>query len=73
MFWFIIFDCIYTDILVKKLLSTDSDWDTDYAGIFFVESYIKLVKKIQKTEKIFNIIYQNYEDSIYLEQLVGIS
>ena len=73
MFWSIIFDCIYTDILVKKLLSTDSDWDTDYAGIFFVESYIKLVKKIQKTEKIFNIIYQNYEDSIYLEQLVGIS
>ena len=73
MFWFLIFDCIYTDILVKKLLSTDSDWDTDYAGIFFVGSYIKLVKKIQKTEKIFNIIYQNYEDSIYLEQLVGIS
>ena len=72
MFWFILFDCIYTDILVKKLLSTDSARDTGYAGIFFVGKYIKLVTKIQKIEKIFNIIYQSYEDSIYFEELVGI-
>ena len=73
MFWFIIFDCIYNDILVKKLLSTDSARDTDYTGIFFVGNYIKLVKKTQKIEKTFNIIYQSYEDSIYFEELVGIS
>ena len=30
-----------------------------FAGIFFVGNFIKLVKKIQKIEKIFNIIYQS--------------
>ena len=67
MFWFIIFDFIYTDILFKKVISTDSARDTDYTGIFLVGSFIKLVKKIKKIEIIFNIIYQSYEDSIYFE------
>ena len=49
----IIFDFVYTDILVKKLLSSDSMRDTDYAGIFFVGSFIKLVKKMQKLRKFF--------------------
>ena len=67
MFWFIIFDFIYTDILFKKVISTGSARDTDYTGIFLVGSFIKLVKKIKKIEIIFNIIYQSYEDSIYFE------
>ena len=48
MFWFIIFDFIYTDILVKKLISTDSARDTDYGGIFFVGNFIELVEKNTK-------------------------
>ena len=67
MFWFIIFDFTYADILVKKLILTDSARDTDYAGISIVGSFIKLVKKIQEIETICNIIYQSYEDSIYFE------
>ena len=48
MFWFIIFDFIYTDVLVKKLISTDSARDTDYGGIFFVGNIIELVEKNTK-------------------------
>ena len=48
-----LFDFMYTDILVKKkLISTDRAQDTDYAGIFFLfGNFIKLAKKIQKLRK----------------------
>ena len=46
MFWFIIFDFIYTDILVEKLILTDRAQDTDYAGMMFLfGNFIKLEKK----------------------------
>ena len=37
----IIFDFVYTDILVRKLSSTDSAQDTDYTGIFFCRKFYK--------------------------------
>ena len=67
MFWVIIFDFTYTDILIKKL--ADSAPHTNYACIFFVRSFIKLVKKIQKIEKLFNIIYQSYKVQYNLSNL----
>ena len=62
-----VFDFIYTDILVKKL--TDSAPHTDYACIFFAGSFTKLVKKIKKIEKIFNIICQSCKVQYNLNNL----
>ena len=50
MFGFIIFDFIYTDILVKELISTDIARDTDDVGVFFTWRFYKTSKENPEIE-----------------------